>query len=710
MNSVNAFGTKISTTIRQASFDPLNVEALMYMGKNITSMFGREIKKASWAQLQWMHLGCAVGESDCENIFNVNGPAENVNAMDYLLAVALEHEVPTVTLRNTAPPRPFRIQFAPQGTAVDAQSAFENGTELYFYQSDGSSGVAAGTIYIGSLQALTNSVFGANLPQQQDIVNPCDNGACNCTHHNNCGSNHCRSCNTCLPAYNCAYVKPFISYTPRHRVGWGQNAIIALHECISFAINGVDYEPLSTHALYNALQYRVREDIYEVAVDEATNIDAVFVQANVGNGPQAILSLCGDERYKAFVAPFSFTTSALADRSLAGKHTSAFPVLLACRSNIQIRDRLIDDARKLLILEEEVLGDVSHMPVVFVATASELAVTSQIPNSTFISDGTNLFTLNRASFGQVIVSETQSYYSTSAVTSYNVLFGDQSRTFSSQTPFTIGNFNVCFLEQTSTFLPLTRPTDYCLDNPFSCDIDYRHWIQEEHLKFHVKAKALGAMVTDLERGLMKADCRSKKYLYERYQYYDDCSGIKPGDKTQIEITAVPGQFKYAYVVAQNEISKAQGNFFNYTNDTDYHVMDTRLGPRLFFPGKSALERTRSTIQGFNDEEHPYGFYRFVDNPLFAQRAPLTVGSIIAPRYANWINSIQPDGSINPQVIGDVRLFVKTAKSGMLDCRHHQHYNKPNSYGFNVIVIAVSWNVILFEPFIANGGCKAPLQQ
>jgi hypothetical protein len=164
MNSVNAFGTKISTTIRQASFDPLNVEALMYMGKNITSMFGREIKKAAWAQIFWKHLGCDNGESDCENVFTINGPAESVNTMDYLLAVALEHEVPCVTLKNTAAPVPFRISFATQGTQTDAATAFEDGTQLYFYLSDGSSGLAAGTLYVGSLEALTSVAFGAGLP------------------------------------------------------------------------------------------------------------------------------------------------------------------------------------------------------------------------------------------------------------------------------------------------------------------------------------------------------------------------------------------------------------------------------------------------------------------------------------------------------------------------------------------------------------------
>jgi hypothetical protein len=459
--------------------------------------------------------------------------------------------------------------------------------------------------------------------------------------------------------------------------------------------------------LYNALNYRVREDIFEVAVDEATNIDAVFVQANVGCGPQAVLSLCGDERYKAFVVPFSFTTSALADRSLIGKHTSAFPVLLACRSNIQIKDKLINDIRRLLVLEQEVLCDVSRIPVVFLATAAELAVTSSIPNSVFISDGCNLFSLSRSAFGLVQVSPTQSYYSTAVVGTYSVSINGVSTTFSPHSPFTVGDFCVCFLEQTCCFLPLTRPSDCCLDNPFSCDIDYRRWIHEDCLRFHVKAKALGAIVTDLERGLMKADCRSKKYLYERYQYYDDFCSVRPGDRSQVDITAVPGQFKYAYVAVQNELSKAQGNFFNYTNDTEFEIIDTRLGPRLFFPGKSALECARTTVQGFNDEDHPYGFYRFVDNPLFAQRAPLTVGSIIAPRYANWINSIQPDGSINPQAIGDVRLFVKTAKSGLLNCRHHNHHNKFNSHAFNIIVITVSWNIVLFEPALPAGGCQAP---
>jgi len=47
-------------------------------------------------------------------------------------------------------------------------------------------------------------------------------------------------------------------------------------------IDGVEYEELSRYALYNALQYRMREDVYPVAGFDATSLDAVLLPAGVG--------------------------------------------------------------------------------------------------------------------------------------------------------------------------------------------------------------------------------------------------------------------------------------------------------------------------------------------------------------------------------------------------------------------------------------------
>src|SRR5699024_7033835 len=118
----------------------------------------------------------------------------------------------------------------------------------------------------------------------------------------------------------------------------------------------------------------------------------------------------------------------------------------------------------------------------------------------------------------------------------------------------------------------------------------------------------------------------------------------------VGVTPAPGQFKYAYTFAQNELSKLQGHYFNYTNDTDYDIIDTLTGPRHRFLGKSAIKNTGNRVRGFKDEDHKYLFSRYVDNPLFAQRAPRQTGLLIAPRVSNWINSINPDGGVNLEYV------------------------------------------------------------
>src|SRR5690606_6649821 len=99
-----------------------------------------------------------------------------------------------------------------------------------------------------------------------------------------------------------------------------------------------------------------------------------------------------------------------------------------------------------------------------------------------------------------------------------VIINGITTTYSTTSPFLADNLCVRHLLQTGCYLAKTRPSDCGLDNPFSChEMDYRNWICEDHLRLDLKGKAFAALVTDLERGTMKADCRSKKYLYERYQ-------------------------------------------------------------------------------------------------------------------------------------------------------------------------------------------------
>jgi len=660
ISTVGAVGTKISTRIRQAGFDPMDIEATMYMGQQTVPMFAHAMKKSTWSQIFWQHIGSSPGERDGELLFGINGlGSSSINSMDYLLALCIEAIFPKVTLVNTATPIPFTTAFL-DVTTTDVETIQDAGEPLYFYLSDGTAGLAAMQVFVGTLAALTNTraTGGLEVPRSD--------------------------------------VRPFASFTPRHRVGWGHHALLAAIESVSFCIDGVDYEELSKHALYNALQYRMREDVYPVAGEEATSLKAVMLPAGVGNSPAVILGNCKEDQYRAFTIPHSFTTSALTDRGENGKHKSAFPVLLACKNLIQERITLIDDLRRLLILEEEVLPDYNNLPITFVATPDELDVNDAgVPtNNVFFTNGVQIFEI----IGTGLTPLTPGVFTGPYITQGDFIMVIDGRqiTFSNASPFRISNFGVRHLECTGEYMAITRPTDYSCDNPFSRSFDYKAWIVEECLTLSISMKALAAVVTDLERGMMKSDCRGKQWLYERYNYFD-CSGVRPGDRSAIDIDKTAGQTKYAYTFAQNELSRLQGHYFNYTNDTDYQIIiDEDFGrPKWMFQGSDSLERIQTRIQGYRDEDHPTNFYRFVDNPLFAQRAPKEVGLHIAPRYANWINCIYPDGSINGNWSG-AQVIVKTSPSGHVELEVSEHYRKCNTYAYNVIIIVIAWNVAVFE--------------
>ena len=664
ISTVSSVGTKISTRIRQAGFDPLDVEALMYMGEETVPMFTHALKRSTWGQIFWSHLGSSAGERTEELLFNINGlGSQSINAMDYLLAVAVEATFPKITLVNTPAPIPFTTAFFEDDVEdPDVDAVLEAGQPLYFYLSDGTAGLPAMQVFVGTLAALTNarSAGGLGIPR--------------------------------------ADVRPFASYTPRHRVGWGQHALLAAIESAVFLIDGVEYEELSKHAIYNALQFRMREDVYPVAGHEATSLDAVLLPAGIGLGPRVVLGDTEDERYRAFVLPHSFTTSALTDRGENGKHKSAFPVLLACRNLIQERLTVNDDIRSLLVLEEEVLPDYCNLPVTFVASPGDLDLDDDgIPtNNIFFTDGIQVFEL--LGTGLVPLGTGTGALTGPFTTSgdFIVIIDGREITFGPNAPFRIENFGCIHLECTGEYLPVTRPTDYACDNPFSREFDYAAWIVEDNLTLTVRLKALGAVVTELERGMLKSDCRGKKWMYERYNYFEN-SGVRPGDRSTVGIDETPGQTKYAYTFAQNELSRLQGHHFNYTNDTDYKIIidEDLCRPKWCFDGKDSLERISTRIQGYRDEDHPASFYRYVDNPLFAQRAPREKGLHIAPRYANWINSIYPDGSINGNWSG-ASVTVKTNPSGLVDLEVSDLYCKCNTYAYNVQVIVVAWNIAIFE--------------
>lgn len=720
--SINRIASKISTRIRQASLDPLGVEALMYTGEQVASMYAYDIKPSTWSQISWCDLGCSIADST--HTFGIAGRELGLtSSFDYLLAIALEAIFPQVTLANTPCPVPYTVTLP---TSVGSTTT--NTVPLYYYVSDGSMGIAANTIVVGTLTTLTSTTSGLSLSPLS--------------------------------------VQPFVSYSPRHMISWSQYALLAAIEHLCLRVNGVEYENFDRNALFNALQFRTRQDVFPVAVEEATSFRATQVQATVGNGAPAILGgVSEDSRYKAFTVPFGFTTSALADRGQNGKHLSAFPLLLCCDSAICLDIKAVNDLRDLLVLQEECMVDYSCYPVImavpsslFTTTTGSLSgniilsngsvnmsiiaqgnLTTSLNTSNSIIGTSSSVTITSAPVSTTLNPVTGSIISTSMSNmGYNnsvgcgcptmncgsngncnsmsingislgscMTFGNPcgcnvntnntstTRTFS---PFNLGSLGIKYLQQTGEYIPVTRFNNLNPQCPLGREIDYSHWIVSDgNMKLRLHAKALGALVTDYERGMTKTDCRNRKFLYESYSYSCDKT-VLPGSEHCIKLCAAPGQFKYSYTFAENETSKLQGQYFNFTNSTDFNIVADPeiMGTKFIFEGHDSVLFFKQKIEGYDDFHARSKFITYVDNPLFAQRAPRITGLHIVPRYANWINSIYPDGSINLESIACAELEVKTTPSAdHLSC-HCPYFRKPNTIRYHLTSISVFWRIAFFE--------------
>lgn len=685
MFSVNAVGNKIATRIRQAEYDPFGLESLMYMGKQCVPMYAHEIKKSSWSQIQWINLPRFAGECCEESRFIINGPASSINAMDYLMAVALEACFPRIELKPTCAPSPFFYQYlitnagttglptVPETPFPNIQTFIQQAIQpslnnppqpaqvLYFYVSNCNSSLPKNTIYIGSQAALTTGL----------------------------GVTAC-----CLT--------PLETLCPKRRVAWGQNAFLAALECVSFRIDDVDIEELNTQALYNAIQERQREDVYPVAGMEATSLDAVEIESSTD-----VNVVLEDTGVKAFTVPFSFTTSGLADRGEEGKFKSAYPVLLSCTNNIEVFTRQRKCLLDLLVLKEEILCDFATFNVVFLATNAELTQPTGVHNSLFFTNGTNTYVIDFANFTLLPSSTSvfpQGVYATSsnaAVSPFAFYFNNQLITESAAV--LVSDFQFGPISSTGEFSVLTRKCDGARhDNCLACDICFEDWFDDfDQNVLCIKARALSSTITAVERAWTKRDCRSRQYMYEHYTYicpslgaFNHCT-----KEVNFDLTCVPGLFKYSYLVAQNETSRLQGHFFNYTSDTDFLVVNDYYPcfNRYVFCGKAAICFAKVKIRGYRDMEMNYPFIRYVDNPLFSQRAPRDHGLIIFPRYSNFINSIYPDGGVNMQLVDCATLCVNTCKSAIVSkpaCS--PNFGKECTVGYAFELIAVSEDILLFE--------------
>lgn len=655
MQSVSANG-RLTQRVREGFFDENNVELFLYLGKNPVPIFARALKKATWCQTAYYCLRATAGECDKTVYFPINGLATGPNRMDYLMYVALTVRMPQIKLCNTRVPQYFRHYYGcleKNQTCADFCTTYCD-NQLHCYVSDGCSGLPNGHVYIGSPEALDK--LG---------VHP---------EHRRC----------------------LATYYPRRKVSWGKNCIAALFDEISFDINGERFEPLCRTALYNALQHRMREDVFPIAGDYATSISCNERIALHENSDNRYEYLCcnEDERTRSFIVPFSFSTSAFADRGENGKFKSAFPVMMCCSSEVGVTACMIDDIRRLLVLQEEILDDYCNHRVRFVSTGDELGCNNggKPSNSLTFSNGNSFWSVNPDQFSRYDC-ESDVWMSGCDLT---FAYGNQD--YCKQSDVCMRHLNIGHIGSRDCWRALTKPANCRIDGVTFDDICWDKWIQCEDLCPVVSAKAFGAICTDLERGQMRADFRTKKWLYERYTYIPGAGCCVPGSELQFDLCPVPGAFKYAYSYGRNVISELQGHFFNFTNDSDFfcHRDDYNCFSTYRFCGKNAICRVCTRIAGERDSDLTSGFIQTVDQAAFSQRCPREQVALIAPRYSDFINSIQPGGSINCQMINTVNVTLRTSTPGEISDRRRRDFGFCNTFGYEVGMIAVSWEIGLFE--------------
>lgn len=651
MQSVSAIG-RIATRIRQTYFDPNNIETQLYASKHLTPLYTRKIQPATWCQIAWTNI-----PGECEGrggfYFPINGPNKAWNRMDYLLAFALRTIFPIVKVAPTKAPKRFKFSFATilSGCACEDFVNENCENQLYYHVSDGLCGHPDDTLYIGSAEAL--NVAGLT------------------------------------PIHE---LKELFS---RHKVSWGKNAVLGNIERVGFNVDVQTYENKTRHAIYNDLQYRMREDVFPKGGEWATSLPACEVEACHDKAVE--LLPCEDDRRRTFINPFSFTTSAFADRGENGKFKTAFPVMMACTNNVGVQVNTICDPRDLLVLREEILKDFGCSKLRFVALAdsTELNVNGQqVPqNSLTFSNGCNFWNIPADQFLPGVGTSPSVYMTAATLTFTHGSCGNVTKQ-----DVRVGDLKLGNIATTCRFRTLTRQGKGDCANRCVDKICWDDWICNEKLCIGLEGRVLGASCTDYERGMMKADVRTKKWLFEKYSYLPGSCDVCPGACVTFDLDNISGQYKFSYVVCENVDSLLQGQNFNYTNDTDFcAVKDQYSGNFLYrFDGKNALRAFSVKMQDEEDTCSEVEDWITSDTVLFAQRLPRETCALIAPRYSDFINCIQPGGSVNMQAIGKSTITVDTARSGEYAEFGRPDYGCKNTFGYNIQPIAVSWNLVIFK--------------
>lgn len=615
MRSVNAVG-KLTTRLRQAHFDNRNVEKELYTGEELTPLFTYELHPVSWAQTAWYDLREEQGPYRNAVYYPINGPITGVDNMHYLMAFSTTLTFPEVKLKPT---NTDVYNYGRATTTVTPPADIED----IYYVSIWNSDYKSYKLYIGiknTLEGYINAIYATDTPSKN------------------------------------YYTNLISKFNPRKnlrkRISWSKNAVVAAHTSSAFVIDGDRFIILDKDAIYNALQYKYREDVFNKTFSHSTNLPVEYV---ISDDDELTLLPDLHNRSRSIIHPFSFTNSIFSDRGEEGKFKSAYPVLMGCKRSIGVNVDYIDDVKELLILEEEQLYS---MPEIY-------------------------YIIPKAYTGGIILYENSTKFYTILSTSFSI--DTVAAEYKVSTNLSSIRDDWGYFD-TDKWEIVKRPSKYNEDGDQS--FKWSDWLENTDLKLVSRARAFGAVTNNFELGQMKADFRTRKWLFEKYSYPDTFVNIKPGDAVKFDLSGVSGQFKFAYVMVQNYSSELDGHHFNYTNDKTVLVKEDPYTGEKFYStmGLNGIESLRNTLHDEEENNYEVDFVQSVQNAMFAQRLPKEECAVIYPCYSDFINSIMPGGSVNMQAIGNSNLNVKTTKALSI-----------NTTAYMVKCIPVSWNIGIFSP-------------
>jgi hypothetical protein len=422
---------------------------------------------------------------------------------------------------------------------------------------------------------------------------------------------------------------PLISNVPKQRARYSKNLAHNILKCAKFKINNNTLETLNSNILDDIRQHRLREGqrpAYEKMIGNH-KCDKFYYNKVVNNGNNEYNSFIPCKELK-LPLPFSFMRSALIDKGACGSYTTALPLLKLFKNNVSIDVELQDDLTDYIIFQRE-----KHY------------VIDKLPGDD--NDYVNYLS----------VSDSELTVDNISVTDLNIIdiIPDQYEDLCRRPKNTKNHNNDNY--------------NYQHINNF-VDIDCIKSIPSPELYYNYST------VTEYEYEKFTNN-RCSTLLCERYISFNKFN-IKPSDVVCFELN-VSGQTRNITFKANNSTSSLLGRHSNYTNDSSEYEY-----------GENSLNRAK-LVYGDKDEKFdlPIGHFDTIEPFFHCQSTTYETGYNIYNKNL-WINSLNPDGSINLHNTTCPKLYLNTTPSNFNYDLCHSVVENTNCY--DVIVNVLTWQI------------------